>query len=130
MAQNDVVTAASPGAKTALGRCLGSFVAAVNDNPRIAKILKDWNPAIAIEATDTGEHLDFQVRGSVVSERKPDGGPVPHRVALQATEETLCRVFSGAVNPVQAHLAGRLAVFATDRDNVKLDAICMVLWGI
>jgi hypothetical protein len=39
-------------------------------------------------------------------------------------------VFTGALNPVRANLDGELAVFASDRDNVKLDAVCMVLWGM
>jgi hypothetical protein len=115
---------------SALHDCLDRFVAAVNGNLRVKKILKDWNPLIVLETTDTGEQFHFRVAETVLSRPEPGDTSAPHRVALQATEEILRAVFSGDVNPVQAHLAGDLAVFANDRDNVKLDAICLVLWGL
>ena len=130
MSQNGLASDLAPTSATALGQCLGQFVAAVNDNPRIKKILKDWNPLVVLQTTDTDEQLHFRIAETTVSMPSPGDAEAPHRIVLQATEETLRSVFSGVVNPVQAHLAGELAVFATDRDNVKLDAICLVLWGL
>ena len=113
-----------------LERCLVNFVAAANGNDRVKSILRGWNPLIVIHAIDTGRSFHFAVNDLAVSEPVMGEASAPHEVILEAEEELLRKIFTGAMNPVRAHMDGILAAFATDRDNVKLDAICMVLWGM
>jgi hypothetical protein len=115
---------------TVLLGSINRFVAAVNGNVRVKKILQGWNPTITVRASDTDEQIHFCVTETVLSAAVPGAGRASHLVTLEATQETLRKVFTGTLNPVRANLDGELAVFASDRDNVKLDAVCMVLWGM
>ena len=109
---------------------VSGFVAAVNDNSRIRRILQGWSPTITVRATDTDEQVHFSVAGALLSPPVSGAGDAAHLVTLQGTQDTLCKVFGGSLNPVRANLDGRLAVFASERDSVKLDAVCLVLWGV
>jgi hypothetical protein len=51
-------------------------------------------------------------------------------IHLQASESTLIRIFSGQYNPSHAVLEGDLAVFSSEKDKVKLEAIAVVIWGL
>lgn len=116
--------------KRGLEDCLLDFVARVNDAAAVKRILKGWNPTINVQASDSGETFNFSVASSVLSQPVAGEGKAAHLITLQATESVLCQVFTGALNPARANLDGKLAVFANDQDGVKLDAVCLVLWGM
>jgi hypothetical protein len=116
--------------KRTLQPCLADFVAKVNGTASVKRILKGWNPTINVQASDTGEKFNFNVKDSMLSQPVVGEGQAGHLITLQALESVLCQVFTGALNPVRANLDGNLAVFANDQDGVKLDAVCLVLWGM
>ncbi len=104
-----------------------------NSHPRIASLIKGWEPTIVVEATDSGTKRYLPVRGcrieSVDTNDTGDGAPAGHVVHLRAAEAVLAAVFDGRSNPADAFLEGDLEIFASDKDQVKLDAISLVLWG-
>ncbi len=106
------------------------FIADVNELPRMRSLLKDWEPQVVIQATDSDEQYSFSVSGSYLSELATSNDEHDHTVILRARQEILNKVFSGELNPARAHLDGELDVFGSDRDEVKLDAISLILWGI
>jgi len=116
-----------------LADCLGDFQATFNQNERVHKLVTNWSRHVVIEATDTGETLTLLIRGQRIEELMNGAYPDEDEeftVYLQAQEETLIRIFSGAYNPSNALVDGELAIFSSEKDKVKLEAIAVVIWGI
>jgi hypothetical protein len=116
--------------ETNLHDCLHAFANSVNTDERLTGLLKGWEPLLAIEATDSGARFAFQIsRGQMVpidASSAETGNPV----LIRSNSRTLTRVFGGELNPAQAYLQGALEVVGSDRDQIKLDAISLVLWGM
>jgi hypothetical protein len=111
-----------------LAGCLAEFSNRVNNSERIKSLLKDWNRTLSIEAEDApGEAYVVVFRDcSVVSVSR--GSDESASIVMRAPAHLLGEVFSGRTNPAMAFLEGHLQVFADDRDQVKLDAISLLLW--
>ncbi|TPW09166.1 MAG: hypothetical protein FD130_2634 [Halothiobacillaceae bacterium] len=108
---------------------LKTFQAKVNAHASLRSLLKGWEPTIIVESTDSQKVFSLPVRNqkidAVWSHRHDDH----HEVLVRGAEALLEAVFSGKTNPARAHLDGLLGVFGSDRDQVKLDSISLVLWG-
>jgi hypothetical protein len=109
---------------------LSAFVRDVNAHPSMAKLLKGWEPRLTIETLDADERFHLRVADCKVHTVAADGAADEHAILIRGEREVLCEVFTGISNPAQAYLEGTLEVFGDDRDHIKLDAICLVLWGI
>jgi hypothetical protein len=117
---------------TTLSDCLHEFQITFNANDSVKKLVKGWQRSIVIEATDTGSVLTFFVRDLMITDIKTgahgeDGDELIH---LQASENTLVRIFSGDYDPANALIDGELAVFSSEKDRVKLEAVSVVIWGM
>ncbi len=117
-----------------LHACLERFRDLANANQRVCKLIQGWRPVIVISPTDVAPGEDApvyaaRVDGAIGAWRssEPDSD---WTIRLSAPQEVLRQVFSGELNPARAHLDGSLQVFAEDRDQVKLDAISLILWGV
>ncbi len=116
---------------TSLAECLDDFKNTFNSNGRVQKLIKNWNRSVIVDATDTGSILTMMIKDLVMYEVKPGAHPdEDYPIHLQASQETLIRVFSGDYNPAHALIDGELAVFSNEKDKVKLEAITMVIWGM
>lgn len=112
---------------TPLSSALDSFGKRVNSHPRMRSLLRDWDREIAVQADGSESTYVLTLKGSqVTSVREVESCEAP--VKLRGTEETLVAVFDGSLSPAGELLEGRLAVDACDADQVKLDAIALVLW--
>ncbi len=49
-------------------------------------------------------------------------------IKMKGSQRTLTDIFRGDLNPASEFLDGRLQVTASDKDQVKLDAITLLLW--
>jgi putative sterol carrier protein len=113
---------------TELHASLTDFACRVNEHPRLRSLLKGWDRVAGVTASDTGAEYTLVFAGSqlvAVETSAPRNEP---DIVMRASEQVLERVFSGKSNPATLFLEGSLQVFATDRDQVKLDAIALVLW--
>lgn len=111
-----------------LKESVGKFVEDVNGNGRVRKLMAGWNPSIVVTSTDTGTTVTVEVRDMVtrmIEERRE----AEHLIEVQAEEKVLVDVFTGKSNPSYEVLDGNLQVFGSDKDQVKLDAITLILWG-
>ena len=113
-----------------LNECLDTFRDSVNGHPRLQKLLVGWKPNILIEAVDTGEIFTLVVDGAEIHEVEKRALESDWLMRVEAEDEVLRDVFSGRRNPGEAYLDGDLAVFGSDKDQVKLDAITLVIWGM
>ncbi|WP_437762660.1 SCP2 sterol-binding domain-containing protein [Sorangium sp. So ce281] len=102
----------------------------MNENKRLASLLKGWSPTLVLEATDSLQEFSIRVDSGKLQELESGAKESEHTVRLRATHQLLIDIFSGTKNPSRVFLDGDLEVFGSDRDRVKLDAISLVLWGI
>jgi len=108
---------------------LQAFKVKANAHPRIPSLIKGWEPTIVLESSDSGQRRYMRVQSGQIQAIGDEGDANAHTVHLRATDEVLQSVFDGRSNPAEAFLDGALEIFATDKDQVKLDAISLVLWG-
>lgn len=113
-----------------LKEILNSFQTKVNANERIGRILKGWSPNIYVEPRGSGEDYTMVVSESKITAVLDGRQQADHLVHVTAEPAVIQQVFTGELNPSEAVLDGLLSVFASDKDQVKLDAITLVLWGI
>jgi putative sterol carrier protein len=115
-----------------IGDCLLDFRSTFNANERVKKLVKGWDRSIVVEATDTESVLTMIVHDLMVTDIKAGahGEDDDDPIHLQASEDNLIRIFSGDYNPANALIDGELAVFSSEKDKVKLEAISMVIWGM
>lgn len=106
------------------------FAKRANDHPRVSRLLKSWDRDIVIQTFDLSQGVSLIVRGQRVTEVVPEVRETSGlRILVQGDLETLRRVFLGEANPAELVLDGSLVVYGSDVDQVKLDAITLVLWG-
>ncbi len=112
---------------------LHDFENRFNNDQRVKKLIKGWNRYLKVDSNDTGEIYTLTISDLAVTKIEP-GCPVGDDdedvIALQASQETLVRIFTGKYNPSHALIDGALAVFSGERDKVKLEAIAMIIWGM
>ncbi len=114
-----------------LAECLQDFQRTFNDNSRVKKLIKGWERSIIVEATDTNATLTMIITDLVMTEvREGAHANEENPIHLQASQDVLIRIFSGDYNPAHALIDGELAVFSSEKDKVKLEAITMVIWGM
>lgn len=107
---------------------LEQFRHKVNTHPRLRSLLKGWNRIAGITATDSGVQYTLTFRDSCIVEITHGAPGDQGQLQIEASEALLRGVFSGETNPATEFLEGRLQVFASDQDQMKLDAITLVLW--
>lgn len=117
-------------AQTALWTQLNDFRTRFNENPRVQKLIVGWDRAILVDAIDTGEQHSMIVENMQMKEVVPGLVDADEPVHLQAEESLLMDMFAGRTKPAAALMDGALAVFSSDKDKVKLEALAMVIWGI
>jgi hypothetical protein len=117
---------------TRLEDCLQGFRSTFNTNERVKKVVSGWDRSIVVEAIDTESVLTLVVHDRMVTDIKAGAHAENENdlVHLQASEDNLIRIFSGDYNPANAVIDGELAVFSSEKDKVKLEAISIVIWGM
>jgi hypothetical protein len=115
---------------TPLLNLLRDFAVRVNDHPGLRRPLAGWSPAFYIEASDTGHRFQVHMAGGHVEGVEPTGEePGEEALLLRAAAPVLERVFSGTLSPLGAYTDGQLEVYGSQKDQIKLDVIALVLWG-
>jgi hypothetical protein len=118
-------------AEPSVRACLESFRTLVNGHARVRKLIKGWEPVVFVEPTDLDERYYLHVRSSEITQITASCDSEPeHLVHVRGPTRELTAVFSGRKSAARAVLDADLEVFAIDRDQVKLDAISMILWGV
>ncbi|MDB5339987.1 MAG: hypothetical protein JWN70_5606 [Planctomycetaceae bacterium] len=111
--------------------CLAEFQQRFNAHTRVKKLVVNWDRSIVVEATDSASVATMMIKELHVTEVLSGAHPdTSNPIHLQAGESALIRIFSGDYNPAHALIEGDLAVFSSEKDKVKLEAITMVIWGL
>jgi hypothetical protein len=76
---------------------LNQFAQLVNNNQAVKTLLNDWEPALLLEETDSGEKYYLQVRHCRVDEVGVGDIDAPDKIVIRGDRMTLLRRFSLAV---------------------------------
>lgn len=103
----------------------------VNGSERIRRMIANWEPHLLLTPSDREQGFFVKFDGSAIGPVTP-GRPAGdgHLIEIEGAHAELLSIFTGKTNPAQAFLNGSISVFADDKDQVKLDAISLVLWGL
>ena len=114
----------------ALLELLRGFAERVNGEVNLRGTLAGWTPDFFIQASDTGDTVEVRIAGGRVDGVSPAARePGDEALLLRAATPVLERVFRGAVSPLGAYTDGLLEVYGSQKDQIKLDVIALVLWG-
>jgi hypothetical protein len=113
----------------ALLSALEDFRARAEAAPSVKKLLARWDRLVEVRALSEPRR-SFFLRSSAgrmlgpepSADRSPD-------VVIAAHESVLQGVFRGKLNPARAHLDGELQAFGSQKDQLVLDSIVLLIWG-
>ncbi|MBU2511983.1 SCP2 sterol-binding domain-containing protein [bacterium] len=100
----------------------------VNDNKKVRKLLKRWNPVIYFETKDSDIRITLDMSGGQISAVEEGHVGEPDLVVLFPTTENLSDMFYGRLDPTPMYLSGDILVKGHQADVIKLDAITMIIW--
>lgn len=109
---------------------LTSFRNKASDNPRVHRITTGWSQRLSVHARDTECRYYIDIKEGQLSHVQPDQSDYDaQHLLIRGDESLLAKMFSGVVHPIAAYNNGELEVYGDQRDQVKLDAISLVIWG-
>jgi len=114
--------------REAMVRALSRFQAKVNEHPRLRTLLKGWDRDVRVECDDIDLRHGVRFRDTLIQDIAEDDGDADVPITMRASHAVLIDVFEGRRNPATLFLDGELQVFASDKDQTKLDAISLLLW--
>lgn len=113
---------------------LENFQSSVNTNAQIQRIVKGWNTDVLLQEIDSSicyrllindGKIHQIVHGATAVDDKDD---CAMRIVGEAA--IMRGLFEGKVNGIRANNEGLIAIYGPMGDQVKLDAIALILWGI
>lgn len=113
-----------------LRNTLDSFKDLVNNNEKVKLLFKNWNPNIVIEESLENQKFTMVIKDQGIQNVLEGAMPSDHQISIEAEEDVLIEVFSGESNPAEVVLDGQMAVYGSDSDQIKLDAISLIIWGM
>ena len=111
---------------------LEKFKIDVNANLQIQRIVKGWSTEILLEEKDASTSYFLDVKdGKIDSVRQFEKGSDPdHQTKIVCDREIMQGLFEGRVNAIRANNDGLVEIYGGMSDQVKLDAIAIILWGV
>lgn len=111
---------------------LEQFKTQVNTNAQIQRIVKGWNTDVALEERDAATSYRLCISegkiGSIARGGAATNEDCPMRIVGDSA--VIRAVFEGRVNGIRANNDGLIEIYGPMSDQVKLDAIALILWGI
>jgi hypothetical protein len=105
------------------------FARRANANAHVRRLARDWQTQIYVEATDSSDCYCMQLADGLITgvERAPV--PLHETLLLRGRGPLLAAVFGGQLHPLNAFNDGDLEIYGSQPDQVKLDAISLLIWG-
>jgi len=113
-----------------LNEHLKTFSERVNETKQLRVLLKKWSPEIVIKPEDGTEIFSLDVQESLIKGIHASELNREHVIRLEGETAILEEIFSGKRNPARASIDGLLKIYGSNKDEVKLDAISLILWGV
>jgi hypothetical protein len=108
---------------------LDAFHARAAGSRAVEKLIARWDRLVEVRVLSERAR-SFFLRSAGGRMLPPAiASPAEADVVVAADATTLARIFRGEVNPARAHLDGDLQVFGSQRDQLVLDSIVLLIWG-
>ncbi|MGZ8969356.1 MAG: hypothetical protein ACXW2W_09165 [Telluria sp.] len=111
---------------------LERFRTDVNTNAQIQRIVKGWNTDVALESRDVGHTWRLCINEGLIGQIAPGNDAsfddCPMRIVGDSA--VMRGLFEGRINGIRANNDGLIEIYGPMSDQVKLDAIALILWGI
>ena len=102
----------------------------ISDNKDVLMLLKNWSPNIIIESYDSKKIFTLKIGDQGIENIALKEELCDHEIRLLANETILLLIFSGKMNPAEAVFNGELEIYGDVKDQIKLDAITLLIWGV
>jgi len=111
---------------------LEQFRSRVNASAQIQRIVKDWNTDVALDERDTATSWRLSVQHGRIGAIDCGAPATTDGCAMRIVGDgaMLRAVFEGRINGIRANNDGLIEIYGPMGDQVKLDAIALILWGI
>lgn len=108
---------------------LERFVADVNSNDKVQKLIRKWSSTVNIWARDMGFGFVLEVVEGKVTQMYEAKSVDDGKVKVVADYQTLLGMFQGKENIAHLYLEGVVETYGSERDQIVLDAVARLLWG-
>lgn len=105
---------------------LDDFHARVRSSAPVKKLLARWDRTVELRAGGRSFFLRSTSGEMLPPTTEAPGAP---DITVAADEDVLRGVFAGEINPARAHLDGKLQAYGSQKDQLVLDAIVLLIWG-
>lgn len=105
------------------------FAQRANANEHVRRLARDWHTQIYVEGTDPSSCYCMRLVDGLITgiERAPV--PEHETLLLRGRTPLLAAVFGGLLHPLTAYNDGDLEIYGSQPDQVRLDAISLLVWG-
>lgn len=113
-----------------LAALLDDFAGQFNGHASLRSMLAGWNPQFFIQGRDHGGTYQIHIeQGQVARVTEAHDEPDDDALLMRADFDILQQIFSGRLRPLGAYTDGLLEVYGSQKDQIKLDVIALVVWG-
>lgn len=109
-------------------KAANEFKDKINDNEKVRRLLKRWNPLIHFDTRDSDVRLTFRMNGGIAESVEEGHIGDSDLMVTFPTASDLVDMFSGRLDPTPMYLSGDILVKGHQADVIKLDAITMIIW--
>jgi hypothetical protein len=119
----------SEGAMTPLGHALREFSVRVNGHSHVRALARKWQTSLYVQGLDSPECFRLVLEEGQIVKIEPTEPPTHDTLLLRGDTQVLESVFSGRLHPLSAYNEGQLEMYGPQADQIKLDAISLLIWG-
>ena len=114
---------------SALHSALDGFSLRANANTNVRQLARAWRTQLYVQATDSPDCFRLQVADGVIVGIEQVEPPVHETLLLRGGADLLESMFNGQVHPLSAYTDGEIEIYGPQADQIKLDAISLLIWG-
>lgn len=104
----------------------------VNTNAQIQRIVKGWNTDVALQTHDADHAWRLCINQGKIEQIDAGNGAAFDCCPMRIVGDGIVMrgLFEGKINGIRANNDGLIEIYGPMADQVKLDAIALILWGI
>lgn len=114
---------------TPLGHALREFSVRVNGHSHVRVLARNWQTSLHVQSLDSPECFRLVLKEGQIVEIASIEPPTHDALLLRGETRVLESVFSGGLHPLSAYNEGQLEMYGPQADQIKLDAISLLIWG-
>jgi putative sterol carrier protein len=114
---------------TPLCYALQNFSVRVNGHSHLRTLARKWQTSLYVQSLDSSECFHLVLNEGQIVQIEPSEPPTHDTLLLRGETQVLESIFSGDLHPLSAFNEGNLEMYGPQADQIKLDAISLLIWG-